>query len=100
MPVATETGVYVDFKALVSFRVNHDSLRYCGFQILDKVDDSVTVVSSRIFGEAGALMHHVSNICPGALPQEVDFPNDFPIIEARIKWRRGGVASKNIGGQG
>ena len=100
MPVSAEVGVDVYFKALVSVGSRGDSLRYCGFHILDKLDDSVTLGNSRILVEAVTLMHCVSDIHPGDLLQQVDLPNNFPILEAHIKWRHSGIVSKNIGRKG
>ena len=44
-------------------------------------------------------MRYISYIRPGALLQEVELPNEGPIIETRVKRRRGDVLLGNIGRQ-
>ena len=97
MTVSAEVGIDVDSKALVPIGVKRDPFFSCNFQVFHQVDNSVATGRLRVLGEMGALMCCVRDIWIGAILQEVQLPNNGPIIETCIKQRRDGITSQNLG---
>ena len=87
MPVIIEVGIGVHLKSLPAFRVQRDSLRPRGLEVLDKVDCHVPVRCPWILVEAGALMCHIDNVRPSAILEKVELSHDFSVVEAFIEQR-------------
>ena len=76
MPVITEVGISVQLKALPDLGVQHDSLRPCGIEVLEKVDHRVPMRRPWILVEAGALMRHIDDVGTSAILDKVELSHD------------------------
>ena len=91
MSVIIEVGIVVHLKSLPALGVQHDSLRPCGLEVLDKVDYFVPVRCLWILVEAGALMCHIEDVRPSAILEKFELSHDFSVVEAFVEKR--GAAS-------
>ena len=92
MSVIIEVGIGVHLKSLPAFRVQRDSLRPCGLEVIDQVAYRIPMRIPCILVEAGALMRCIGDVGPSAILKEVDISHNFSLIEALVK-RRGGSIS-------
>ena len=75
-PVSTKVGVGVHLESLDAFGVQHDSLRPCGIEVLEKVDHHVPMRRPWILVEAGALMRHIDDVGTSAILDKVELSHD------------------------